>query len=248
MANILSRLGNELACYTSRDWSDMLSIFVTEDLRNAHPGAVIGLLELSGVDNSSSCPDLDAHKREVEVCLRERYAGFARADFLSLPVMNAYHQYYKRFTKTYHVLLQLESLVLKAKNLPDVSPLVDSNFMAELDTLVLTAGHDVGRLAGPVTMDVSRKGDQITRMNGAPKELEAGDMVMRDASGVVCSIIHGQDNVSTITSTTTHVIYVAYAPIGVPTGMVETHLQMVEANVRLFCPGARTEQNRLIQS
>lgn len=226
----------------------MLSISATDNWRTTHPGAVIGLLELSGVDNSHPSAKLDAQKRATEARLRERYRDFARADFVSLPVMAAYQKYYKRFTKTYHVLLQLESLVLKGKSLPDVSPLVDANFIAEVETLVLTAGHDVEKLVAPVIMDVSRAGDQIMRMNGAPKDMDAGDMVMRDATGVVCSIIYGQDNVSPISSATTHVLYVCYAPAGVPPETVETQLQRIEENVRLFCPDARVEQHRLLKT
>ena len=83
----------------------MLSISATDEWRTALPGAIIGLLELSGVDNSRPSAKLDEQKRATEMLLRERYQGFARADFLSLPVMAAYQKYYKRFTKTYHVLL-----------------------------------------------------------------------------------------------------------------------------------------------
>jgi DNA/RNA-binding domain of Phe-tRNA-synthetase-like protein len=226
----------------------MLSITATDNWRISHPGAVIGLLELSDVDNTRSSPKLDAHKRETEARLRGHYAGYTRQDFLSLPVMTAYQKYYKRFTKTYHVLLQLESIVLKGKSLPDVSPLVDSNFIAEVDTLVLTAGHDVAKLVSPVVMDVSQKGDQIIRMSGDAKLMEVGDMVMRDATGVVCSIIYGQDNVSPITSATAHVIYVAYAPVGVLPDAVEHHLRMIEENVRVFSPSIRTEQLRLLSA
>lgn len=221
---------------------------MTASLRAAHPGAVIGLLELSGVDNSRVSSELEARKRETEARLRGRYAGFTRQDFLSIPIMAAYQKYYKRFAKTYHVLLQLESIVLKGKSLPSVSPLVDANFTAEVDTLILTAGHDVDKLVPPVSMDVSQKGDQIVRMSGAPKEMEAGDMIMRDATGVVCSIIYGQDNVSPITPSTTHALYVSYAPAGVPAEAVENHLQMVEENVRVFCPTVTTEQGRLLSA
>ena len=224
----------------------MLSISMTNELRAAHPGAVIGLLELSSVDNSRLSPELDGVKRETEARLRGRYAGFSRQDFVSIPVMAAYQKYYKRFTKTYHVLLQLESIVLKGKSLPSVSPLVDANFTAEVDTLILTAGHDVAKLVPPVVMDVSKSGDSIVRMNGAPKEMEAGDMIMRDATGVVCSILYGQDNVSPITSATRHALYVAYAPAGVPAEAVDGHLRMIEENVRVFCPNAAREQRLLI--
>jgi DNA/RNA-binding domain of Phe-tRNA-synthetase-like protein len=124
----------------------MLKINATDEWKAAHPGAQIGLLEISGVDNAQPAPALDQEKLAIEERLRERYAGFSRDDFLELPVMQAYHRYYRKFGYTYHVLLQLESVVHKGKSLPHVSPLVDANFAAELDTLILTAGHDVALL------------------------------------------------------------------------------------------------------
>ena len=172
----------------------MLLISATEEWRAAHPGAIIGLLELSNVKNTGISTRLNDRKREVEAHLRQHFLNFTRQDFLALPVMAAYQQYYKRFKKTYHVQLQVESIVLKGKNLPDVSPLVDANFIAEMETWVLTAGHDVARLLPPIALDVSREGDQIVQLNGAAKAIRAGDMVMRDANGVSCTILYGQDN------------------------------------------------------
>jgi DNA/RNA-binding domain of Phe-tRNA-synthetase-like protein len=231
------------------DFGDyMLSISATDKWRTAHHGAVIGLLELSGVENNHTSIQLDERKRETEVRLRERCKGFTRQDFLSLPVISAYDQYYKRFNKTYHVQLQVESIVLKGKNLPTVSPLVDSNFIAEVETLVLTAGHDIAKLNGPISMDVSREGDQIAQMNGETKSIRTGDMIMRDANGVCCSIIYGQDNRSPISSKTSHVIYVAYAPAGVPTEAVDSQLGMIEENIRLFSPTAIVERCQLLSA
>jgi DNA/RNA-binding domain of Phe-tRNA-synthetase-like protein len=226
----------------------MLSISATDEWRTAHPGAVIGLLELSGVENTHTSPQLDDRKQETEARLREHHKGFTRQDFLALPVMSAYDQYYKRFNKTYHVQLQVESIVLKGKSLPNVSPLVDSNFVAEVESLVLTAGHDVAKLCGSISMDVSREGDQITQMNGDTKAIRVGDMIMRDENGVCCSIIYGQDNRSPISSATTHVLYVAYAPVGVPAEIVETQLKRIEENIRLFAPTAIVENHQLLSA
>src|SRR5262245_31599849 len=162
----------------------MLSILATPEWRADHPGAVIGLLEVSGVDNTALSPGLDERKRQTESALRERYRGFTRQALLALPVMAAYARYYRRFGKTYHVQLQLESIVLRDKRLPDVSPLVDANFISEMDTLVLTAGHDVARLRAPVSIDVAKDGDGLTQMTGASRTVPAGDMIMRDAETV----------------------------------------------------------------
>jgi DNA/RNA-binding domain of Phe-tRNA-synthetase-like protein len=144
------------------------------------------------------------------------------------------------------VLLQLESVVLKGKNLPEVSPLVDANFTAELDTLVLTASHDAAHLQPPLFIDVSRTGDEFIRMNGAPKQLPPGDMVMRDGRGVTCTIIYGQDNISLITASTTHALYVAYAPLGVGGGAVMAQLDAIERNIRLFSADCRLVQKMVM--
>src|SRR5215467_3090399 len=161
----------------------MLSISATDAWRAAHPGGAIGLLELSGIGTAERPAGLDDRKRTTEALLRERYRGLTRPDIASLPVMSAYVRYYKRFSKTYHVQLQVESIVSKGKSLPDVTPLVDSNFIAEVDTLVLTAGHDVDKLHGGVSIDVSRAGDELTQMHGAAKVIRADDMIMRDEKG-----------------------------------------------------------------
>jgi DNA/RNA-binding domain of Phe-tRNA-synthetase-like protein len=226
----------------------MLTILTIDEWRAAHSGAVIGLLEISGVENTRPSPLLDERKRQVEARLRQDYQGFTRQAFLSLPVLSAYEQYYKRFDKTYHVLLQVESIVLKGKDLPNVSPLVDANFMAEVETFVLTAGHDVAKLIKPVSIAVSQPGDLITQMTGAAKALRAGDLIMKDAHGISCSILHGQDNRSPISEHTTHVLYVAYAPAGVPFEAVAAQLSRIEQNIRLFSPTAIVEQQSCIQA
>ena len=226
----------------------MLEITATEAWRAAHPGGVIGLLEMTGLDNTQSPSALEDRKRAIEAQARAQYQGYIRADFLALPVMAAYDRYYTRFNKTYHVQLQLESIVLKSKALPNVSPAVDANFMAEMETLVLTAGHDVAKLRAPVTLDVSREGERMTQLKGEPKDIRAGDMIMRDAEGIACSIIYGQDARSPITPETTHVLYVAYAPPGVPVGSVDDQLRRITEYVRLFAPAAAVAQHRLLNA
>jgi DNA/RNA-binding domain of Phe-tRNA-synthetase-like protein len=224
----------------------MLAISVTDAWRQAHPGAQMGFLEISGVDNTRPAPALDQEKRAIEERMRENYAGFSRENFLDMPVMQAYHRYYRKFGYTYHVLLQLESVVLKGKSLPNVSPLVDANFAAELETLILTAGHDVDQLEAPVVIDVAREGDEIVQMNGNRKDVPVGDMLMRDAQGVACSILRGQDNCSPISKATTHVLYVSYIPDGVTDAQVRAQLDAMEKYVRFVSPNCVREQSQII--
>jgi DNA/RNA-binding domain of Phe-tRNA-synthetase-like protein len=226
----------------------MISISATDGWHKAHPGASIGILEITGIDNTRPSPRLDEQKRELEARLRDRYQGFTRKNFLTLPVIAAYDTYYARFDKTYHVQLQVESIILKSKNLPSISLLVDANFMAEVETFVLTAGHDAAKLQGHISIDVSHEGDLMTQMNGILKELRAGDMIMRDEEGICCSILYGQDNRSPITPQTTHALYVSYCPAGVQQDELERQLGKIEEYIRLFARAERVEQHRLIEA
>jgi DNA/RNA-binding domain of Phe-tRNA-synthetase-like protein len=224
-----------------------VAISASEQWKEAHPRALVGVLEVSGVDNRAPCPGLDGRKRKVEAALRERYRGFSRSDFVAAPVLADYVRYYKSFEKTYHVQLQLESIVLKGKPLPRVSPLVDANFVAEVQTLVLTAGHDAERLQQPLRIDVSGDGDTIVQMNGTMRPLRPGDMIMRDAGGISCSILYGQDNRSPISADTTRALYVAYAPADVPAAAVNAQLDAILDNIRTFAPQCALEQRLLLR-
>jgi DNA/RNA-binding domain of Phe-tRNA-synthetase-like protein len=158
----------------------------------------------------------------------------------ALPVLEAYRAYYRRFKKTYHVQLQLESVVFKDRSLPAVNPAVDACFAAELETGLLTASHDLGALQPPVGVDASRGEEELSLLTGGRKQIKAGDMMMRDAEGVVCTIIYGQDRRTAVTKATQRVLYVTYVPPGIAREIVAAHHAALARNVRLFAPAAET--------
>ena len=216
-------------------------IKVTDRWRETFPGGHVGVLLVRNVDNTGDATLLDERKRETESRLREKFAGFSRGDFLELGVLKAYRDYYKPFDQTYHVQGQLESVVRKGKPLPNVSPLVDANFAAELETLVLTAGHDADLLEAPLSIDATQGGETFTQMNGSERLLKPNDMMMSDAQGVVCTILYGQDARTPISPDTRRALYVAYAPSGVPKTLVRGQLEAVHRNILLFAPEAEVE-------
>ncbi len=219
----------------------MLQIEVNGRFHQTFPGGHVGVLLIGNIDNSKRPTPLDQKKREIEASLREKFAGFSRADLLELEVLQAYRNYYKQFKKTYHVQLQLESIVHKGRSLPNVSPLVDANFAAEVETLVLTAGHDADLLEPPITIDATQEGDEFIQMNGSPQPLKAGDMMMSDGKGIICTIIYGQDKRTPISPETRRALYVAYAPLGVEVTAVQQQLDLIHENILLFAPEAELE-------
>jgi hypothetical protein len=58
------------------------------------PGAHIGMLQMGNVNNTKRPTPLDDLKKEVVSSIHAKYAGWSRADLLTLEVLQAYKSYY----------------------------------------------------------------------------------------------------------------------------------------------------------
>ncbi len=221
---------------------------VSEDWRARYPGAVVGILALGNVRNPSHHYGLEPLKSELLERLRVEYAGEDRQSLRSTPILMAYRAYYKGFRKTYHVLLQLESIVHKGKAIPGGPALVEAMFMAELSNLLLTAGHDLDSLSPPVRIEVAHGWERYIRINGQDQELKEGDMYITDQEGVMSSVIYGPDLRTQIKPDTRRVLYTTYAAPGIEPQLVNEHLADIEDLVRVFSPSAEREAMEVAQA
>lgn len=216
-------------------------IKVSENWKSSHPGSAWGILTMRNTFSSETSPLLENKRTILERQLRQRYQGMGRKDLLQVPVLAAYATYYKRFKKTYHLLLQLESISQKGKPIPTGVPLVQAMFMAELNSLLLTAGHDLDQIHGTIILDSANGEETYTVLRGDEVTCKSGDMITSDSEGVFCSVVYGQDQRTRITQKTKDVIYVVYIPKGIPVETIENHISDLEENVRLINPKAETD-------
>ena len=208
---------------------------------SAYPEAHVGVLAMREVVNPAHHPELEKQKAALEEQLRARWAGQDRHALEQLPVLQAYNAYYRRFKKSYHVQLQLESIAFKGKALPAVAALVEAMFMAEVKNLLLTAGHDQDKTQGPLTLNVAKGDETYVLMRGQPQILKAGDMFIADSAGILSSIIYGPDQRSAIGPETRRVIFTVYAPPGIAAADVQQHLDDIRKNVECLAPTAQVE-------
>ncbi len=212
---------------------------VSEEWKATYPGAAVGVLAIGNVANPESHPELDRLKEEVEEQIRISFSS--KEDLRAQPRLQAYRDYYKRFKKTYHVQMQLESIAFKGKSIPRVAALVEAMFVAELKDQLLTAGHDLDVVEPPVRLDIAAGTEQYVRINGQEQQLKAGDMFIADAQGVLSSVIYGPDSRTQIVPGTRRALFTAYAPPGIEEEAVYQHLKDIEAQIRLVAPQAETE-------
>jgi DNA/RNA-binding domain of Phe-tRNA-synthetase-like protein len=214
---------------------------ISDAWKTAFPNAQVGVLVVHGAANPAQHAALDKAKSALEAELRARYAGMDRAALLRLPALHAYDDYYGRFKKTYHIQLQLESILFKGKTIPSGAGLVEAMFMAELDDLLLTAGHDLDTVRQPLTLEAAHGTETYTLLRGEGQTLKAGDMYIRDAGGVISSVIYGPDRRTQIRPETRNAVFTAYAPAGIGAEAVENHLGHILKNIRLFAPEVTAE-------
>ncbi len=204
--------------------------------RAACAGASFGVLALRGVQNPAANPAMAAEADRLEREVRERYGGLDQAALRATPPLPAYAAWSKRFGQRYHVMMQLESVALKGKPIPRVAALVEAMFVAELRTLVLTAGHDLDALVLPVVLGVGSGAERYPTPGGKEAAVKPGDMFARDGGGVLSAVVTGPSDRTRIGPATTAALFVAYAPPGVPAELVAAHLDEIERLTGLLAP------------
>jgi DNA/RNA-binding domain of Phe-tRNA-synthetase-like protein len=205
------------------------------------PPVCVGILAVRNVPNCKANPDLMKASRQLEEELRERYGSLDRNGLRELPIYAAYDSFYRRFKKTYHVQLQLETVIFKGKSIQFPSALVGAMFLAELRTGLLTAAHDLGAVGLPLTADIAQGGETYQRLNGDLGELKKGDLFIQDRAGIMSSVIYGPDFRTRISLETNQAIYTTYGPPGIAKKQVLEELEILEGFLRLFAPNLERE-------
>ena len=101
--------------------------YLSEKVRDNFTGIMAGFLDIRDAALSRCLPELAILREKLEAELRNNYSGMERNDLKRIHELKIYSDYYKKFKKTYHVLLQLESVALRGKGIPEAPPLCPDN-------------------------------------------------------------------------------------------------------------------------
>lgn len=211
-------------------------ITLSERWLAAKPDACVGVLAVQNVPNLKDHQELNRARMGLEEELRTRYVGMDRKSLRGLPVFSAYNDFYRSFKKTYHVQLQLESVVFNGKQIFSPSALVACMFMAELKTGLLTAAHDLNALSLPLVADLAEGHETYLRLDGTDQVLKEKDMYIRDQESILSSVIYGPDQRTQIHIKTDQALFTTYGPPGIPRDLVRDQLEIIEGYVRIFAP------------
>ena len=153
---------------------------------------------------------------------------------------NPYFRFFRKFKKTYPVMLQFESAVLKDRPFPHFNPVSEVAFLAEITTGVLSGCHDTNSISGDVTLYLADSREDFEGMHGT-LHTYPDDFCARDGEGIIFSLIAGTDR---RTSAAENSRYVFYPLFGTPCLGEETLRNAADrlvGYIKVLCPSAETE-------
>ena len=134
-----------------------------------------------------------------------------------------------------------EWVAIKGQPIARESALVEALFMAELKNLLLTSGHDLDAISGPLTLDVASGNESYTGIGGKEQQPKAGDMMFTDGEGIISNVIYGPDRRTCITPETRNLLVTIYGVPGISTEAIKGHLRDIEGYARVIAPGSEVE-------
>ncbi|HPJ01491.1 MAG TPA: hypothetical protein PKU80_01450 [Candidatus Limiplasma sp.] len=203
-----------------------------------YPGTQMGILAMQTVDAAAPPPpELVSQAMEK---IRSRYGHLDRAALKALYPIKSYVDYYRSFGYSYHVLGQLESILSGKQAMTSASGLLSVMFLTELESMILTAGHDLDTLKVPLRLTASTVQEQFKSISGKEVTTVLSDLMVVSDHQVISSILRGPDLGSRITPKTTSVLFTLYAPPGVEKSAVDSALHMLEARIRSVSAASQT--------
>lgn len=203
-----------------------------------HPQTIMGIMKVEGLDTATDVAAWNELKARELDAFRTAHHAYDRKKALTEPPISGYAEYYKQFKKTYPVLLQRESVLLKGGTIKSPCLAVETMFMAEVKHGLLVAGHDAQYFSGDCCVGLAVGGESFTVVSGKERTMKAGDLYLQDGGAVLSSVLEGQDYTSRLTAHSAAAVYCAYGLYGVTAGQMAVLFDDLTRYLASACPQA----------
>ena len=166
--------------------------------------------------------------------LKEEFADYDRKAMFG---EDPYFRFFRKFKKTYPVMLQFES-ILKDRPFPRHNPAAEVPFLFEIKTRMLSGTHDLDRVHGDIRICSAAEREPFIGLRGEEVHCYPNDVIGRDDDGIILSLVAGADARTCCHEDSRHVFYPVFGMPGMPEETLRNALDELAACVRLLCPDA----------
>ncbi|MFV0423591.1 phenylalanine--tRNA ligase beta subunit-related protein [Oleidesulfovibrio sp.] len=213
-----------------------------------HPQTIMGTMAVRRLDTPKDEAGWARLKAQELAAFKEYHSAYERKNALSQAPLSCYGTYYKQFKKTYPVLLQMESVLLKGRGVDSPCTAVETMFLAEVKHGLLVAGHDAEKLSGGYSLRVAEGGETFTVVTGKERTLKTDDLYIADGEAILSSVLEGQDYASRLTGSSTAAVYCAYGLCGVTVQQMQDFFADLAHYITTAYPQAVVSPPRIMQA
>lgn len=143
------------------------------------------------------------------------------------PVLSRIQAFDKLFTENgFHSPLGPQFEMVRSKGLPSGNPLVKALLLAEMSTGLLMGAQDAAAIQGGLVYDLANAGEAFKGMRGTVQCRE-GEIVLRDAEGIIASLFQGPDHRTRLAKATRDVIFFVFAVPGIDLEQIQEGLDTI---------------------
>lgn len=206
----------------------MIELTFSQAVKEKFPDLKIGFIIVSNVENKEFDENLELKKKEIEEFIKNNYQNYKEIE-----IIKKYSEFYKKFEKTYPIEFQIKS-ILNGRGFPKVSCVVEAMFMAELKNCFLTAGHDLDKIEGNLFTDITVGSENYVNISGKEISLKKDDIITKDNSGIISSVLYGPDKRTMITKDTKNYLFFSYFPYGEEEEKIKNHFMDIVKFIKIF--------------
>lgn len=168
--------------------------------------------------------------------LRCRYEEYDRKAVFG---ENPYVRFFKKFKKTYPVMMQFESVLLKGRPFPRFNPVAEVPFLMEIVTHALSGAHDADQISGTVELYSGTCKEEFPGLRGTPFHTYPGDFCGRDDAGIIFSMIAGADSRTCAKMDSRHVLYPVFGTPELPVDEIRNAMDVLIGYIGVLSPDAK---------
>ena len=173
--------------------------------------------------------------------LKEKYASYDRKVVFG---ENPHYRFFKKFKKTYPVMLHFESVAFKDRPFPSANPVTDVAFLLEITTFMLSGTHDADFIKGGVELYIATEKEDFMGMRDM-LHTYPNDFCARDGEGIIFSEIAGTDNRTCAKQDSKNVFYLVFGTPDMPKETIEKAIDTLTEYIKVLAPAAEIESEIL---
>lgn len=177
----------------------------------------------------------DKFKDKVLMEIKEEFADYERSVVFG---NNVFFRYFKKFKKTYTVMQQFESFLLKGREFPNYTAINQVPFLAELKTHHLLGAHDVDKMEGKLVIYKASEKADFEGMGDRIVHTYPNDITGKDDKGIILSMIAGADNRTFVTDDSRNVAYMVFGTEGMDKAQMENAMNVLEEYAKVLAADA----------